>query len=124
MTSENELRKIAADEVREAVARYTALWENHPHLLEGEWERVADMIRTWPILDLPPGDRDGYWRPKHGRNYGNVRGHIPLDSNGQLRHGEWEVVIGRGSGYIHLTPDEAEELASLLLAAAHHERNQ
>lgn len=124
MASEKELRRIAREEVACAAFRNTPLWENYPELTEAEWIRVVDLISDWPILDLPPGDRDGYWWPKHGRNYGNVRGHIPLDSNGQLRHGEWEVIIGRGSGYIHLTPDEAEELASLLLAAAHHGRTK
>lgn len=83
---------------------------------------LADAGHLLP--DLPEPDRHNYWWPKHGRNYGYVSGHVPLNRGGGLRHGEWEVVIGRGSGYIHLTPDEAEELASLLLAAAHHERNQ
>lgn len=54
MTSEKELRQIAAAEVREAAARYTALWEDYPQLLEGEWERIVDMISEWPIPDPAP----------------------------------------------------------------------
>lgn len=119
MTSEKELRKIAAEEVACAAFRHTPLWEDRPELTEAEWVRVVDLISDWPIPDLPPADRDGCWWPKRGRNYGHVRA-----SDGK-------ITIARGGPYVaarytslHLTPDEAEELASLLLAAAHHERNQ
>lgn len=129
MTSEKELRQIAVEFIRDSLDGLAdeagvERPDDFSALDDHDLDRVCALIRDWPIPDLPPADRHGYWWPKHGRNYGNVHGHIPLDSNGELRHGEWEVVIGRGSGYIHLTPDEAEELASLLLAAAHHERNQ
>ncbi|MGP9760682.1 hypothetical protein [Corynebacterium sp. AOP12-C2-36] len=129
MTSEKELRQIAADQLRASrlhLADDVALviTDGLDGLEDHDLEQVAEMVSTWPIPELPLGDRHGYWWPKHGRNYGYVSGHVPLTRGGGLRHGEWEVVIGRGSGYIRLTPAEAEELASLLLAAAHHERNQ
>ncbi|MGN0095066.1 MAG: hypothetical protein ACI38U_03290 [Corynebacterium sp.] len=129
MTSEKELRKIAREEVTRAVFHHTPLWEDYPNLAEDEWVRVVDLISDWPIPDLPPADHDGCWWPKHGRNYGHVRGwdcREMYDSDPVPG-----VVIARGgsgeaSRYtsISLTLDEAEELASLLLAAAHHERNQ
>lgn len=108
MTSENELREIAADEVREAVARYTALWENHPHLLEGEWERVADMIRTWPILDLPePGFDNQGWAEWQTEYVTEVAFH-PED-------GLWSYDDGR---MVRDTPDRLRKVALVYLAAA------
>ncbi|OLT55863.1 hypothetical protein BJF89_13835 [Corynebacterium sp. CNJ-954] len=56
MTSEKELRKIAAEEVTRAVFHHTPLWEDYPELTEDEWVRVVDLISDWPIPDLPEPD--------------------------------------------------------------------
>ncbi|HAF72533.1 MAG TPA: hypothetical protein DCL06_06260 [Corynebacterium variabile] len=106
MTSEREIHQIAADEAREALRRYPALWENHPHLREGEWGRCADLIANYPILDLPVGDRDGTWWPLHGYAYGHIQ-----------RRGD-RIIISRGEKPMHLTKGESLELAAILTAAA------
>lgn len=114
MTSEKELRQIAHAEVRRAVEERWPLGSDYPWATEVEWDRVIRLIRTWPIPDLPPADTrtwgTPHWWPKHGRNYGHVR----TDPE--------RVTIARGFDSIHLTPAEAEELGSLLLAAAHYHR--
>ena len=124
MTSEKELRQIAVSQLRESRGDLAddialAIPDGFDGLEDHDLEQVAEMVSTWPIPDLPPADRDGCWWPKRGINYGHVRA-----ADGGIK-------IARGGPYVatrytslHLTPDEAEELASLLLAAAHHERNQ
>lgn len=122
MTSENQLREIAATAIREHLVGdpLNAVFEDV--CCEQSWDpeepdaqRIRDLILTWPILDLPVPDRDGYWWPEHGRNYGNVR-------HGVTRHperGEEPYVrIGRGLHPITMTRAEALELASLLTATA------
>lgn len=115
MTSEREIREIAAAEVREALRRCPVLWENHPHLTEDEWSRCVGLITDYPILDLPVPDRDGCWWPTNGRNYGHVK-------RGVVRHpecgAEKYVRISRGEHPITMTPAEALELAAILTAAA------
>ncbi|MEJ6549868.1 hypothetical protein PQI66_09960 [Corynebacterium sp. USCH3] len=124
MTSEKELRQIAAGFIRDSlddladeagVERPDDLSSLDDHNLD----RACALIRTWPIPDLPPADRDGIWWPERGLKYGHVR---PGKEGVTISRGG----SGRTSMYtsLHLTPDEAEELASLLMAAAHYERNQ
>lgn len=122
MTSEKELRKIVSDNAELRIRPLDELRQKCPGLTLDDWGSVLELVDSWPIPDLPPGDRHGYWWPKHGRNYGNVHiSHADPD----------EIVISRGGPgeasrhtSMTLTLAEAEELASLLLAAALHERNQ
>ena len=126
MTSEKQLREIAAQEVRDLTREghhSQPLWEDHPDLTETEWGRVVHLIDTWPILDLPAPDRDGFWWPEHGRNYGNVHvSPVYVRDVGEIIP---MVTIARGGPgeasrhtRMNLTREEALELASLLTAAA------
>lgn len=124
MIGEKGLRKIAREELGRLarIAEYEPTREKYPNLTDDDWIRVIERIVSWSIPDLLPGGRDGYWWPKRGRNYGHV--HISHADPG-------EIVISRGGPgesskhtSMYLTPDEAEELASLLFAAARHTRER
>lgn len=116
MTSEHDIRRIVTEEARLAAGAFDDLCEKHPNLTGADWDRFYDLIRTWPVLDLPVPDRHGYLWPAHGRNYGNVH----------ISHADpTEIVISRGGPgeasrhtSMTLTRAEALELASLLTAAA------
>ena len=93
-------------------------------------QALADATPPLLMSDLPEPDRDGFWWPEHGRNYGNVHvSPVYVRDMGQVVP---MVTIARGGpGYasrytsMTLTKDEALELASILTAAADYaERNQ
>ncbi len=106
MTSEKRLREIVAAESTLHLPAIEYLCDKYPDLTGADWDRVYDLLRTWPVLDLPVGDRDGTWWPLHGLVYAHVQ-----------RRGD-RIIISRGDKPMHLTKGEALELASLLTAAA------
>lgn len=86
-----------------------------PRVLDAAGHLLLDMPepdeRTWP--------GHPHWWPMHGRNYGRVHlasGKVHISRAGPGKAGKYTSM--------HLTPAEAEELASMLLAAAHRGRNQ
>lgn len=122
MSTEKQLREIAATAIREHLTDepLNAIFEDvcceqsldseHP-----DAQRIYDLLRTWPIIDLPVPDGRGYLFPKSGLNYGNVH-------TGIIRHPEKGPIrcirISRGLHPINLTREEALELAAILTAAA------
>lgn len=135
MTSETRLREIAAEYIRDCLddvaddARTEKPDDLH-NVSDDEADRVAAMIRAWPILDQPVLDEDGYLFPMHGRNFGHVRVTTIYDPRlNTTDRGNLDpfkgVIIGRGGPgrasrhtSMTLTKAEALELAALLTAAA------
>lgn len=95
----------------------------------------AQALHTEGLLmpDLPEPDRDGFWWPERGRNYGHVRVETIHDprlnttDRGNIDPFKGVTIARGGPGYasrytsMTLTKDEALELASILTAAAKEE---
>lgn len=117
MSSEKQLREIAATAIREHLQDepLNAIFEDvcceqsldpeHP-----DAERIYDLIRHYPVPDLPVPDQDGRLWPENDFNYSHVQS--------SKFTGTGNVIIARGDWAIALTREEALELASLLTAAA------
>lgn len=122
MTSEKRLREIVAREATLRLPAFDILCDKYPDLTGADWDRVYDLLRTWPILDLPLPDRNGCLWPLSGRNYGHVRRTMIQPHVGDPFPG---VIISRGGPgeasrhtSMTLTRAEALELAGILAAAA------
>lgn len=120
MTSEKELRRIAHAEVTMLVYNPhhgEPLWEDHPELAEGEWERVVDMISEWPIPDLPEPD-NSYPEWQAGNlsiSPGINPGDVTLEWEGREDTGRGTMPRSR-----YLTPAQVQAI----IAAHYHREDQ
>lgn len=123
MTTEKQLREIAATAIREHLTGepLNAVFEDvcceqsldpeHP-----DAQRIYDLIHDWPILDLPVPDRDGYWWPKAAT----------IRTVSKTPRGEIRIQSGNFQQFqMYLTPEKALDIAAILTAAADYaERNR
>lgn len=109
MTSEKRLRGIVAREATLRLPAFDILCDKYPDLTGADWDRVYDLLHTYPILDLPVSDEKGRFFPEHDINYEYVRRCVTDD-----RYIRFDL----GLGFIILTRAEALELAGILTAAA------
>ena len=106
MTTEKKLREFAAEYLRRGREDLAGDLADAMQDRLFDVSRAVELIKNWPILDLPVPDRGGCLWPLHGYAYGHVQ-----------RRGD-QIVISRGDKPMHLTKGEALELAAILTAAA------
>ena len=106
MTSEHELRRIVTEEARLTAGAFDDLCGRHPNLTGADWDRFYDLLRAWPVLDLPePTDRSiPEWEMPNNEHHA-----VSVSRYGTVR------IWGDTSGY---EPAEARALAAALLSAA------